>query len=351
MLKNITIVFMVLFGQMIFSQNQEFSNIIEEYHSKKNFNGTVIIATNGKIDFLKSIGLANREHNIQINDTSKFNIASITKTFTAVLIMKLVEEKRIDLNHTIGKYLPDFKGEGKNIITIHNLLTYSSGLENKLDNLGMTPYQSNITIDDFIDKYCANNLDYKPGEKSVYGNTEYILLHKIIENVSNDSYENYLKKVILDPLKMKNTGMSKPTEIVKNLCDAYLYKDSSNTFYKEEPYYTNLYFGSGALYSTVEDLLKFDQALFNNKILSKETTEKLLTIHPELGYTAYGLWGSTGWGNFKETFYYRTGGIQGSNANWIHTIDNGKTIIVLSNTDATNLYEFSEKLYLESLRE
>ena len=100
----------------------------------------------------------------------------------------------------------------------------------------------------------------------------------------------------------------------------------------------------------MEDLLKFDQALFNHQILNKETTEIMLTIHPELGYTAYGLWGSNGWGNFNEKFYYRTGGIQGSNANWIHTMINGKTIIVLSNTNATNLYELSEKLYLESLQ-
>ena len=103
------------------------------------------------------------------------------------------------------------------------------------------------------------------------------------------------------------------------------------------------------MYSTIEDLLKFDQALFNNEILNEETTAKMLTIYPEYGYTAYGIWGSTGWGNFNETFYYRTGSIQGANANWIHTVDNGKTIIALSNTNATNLYELSEKLYLESL--
>jgi hypothetical protein len=81
-------------------------------------------------------------------------------------------------------------------------------------------------------------------------------------------------------------------------------------------------------------------------LLSRASTEQLLTLHPDLGYTAYGLWGSTGWGTFSEPFYYRTGGIQGSTANWIRTMETGKTILVLSNTNATNLFELSEQLYL-----
>jgi len=104
--------------------------------------------------------------------------------------MKLVEENKISLDDALGKYLPNYKGEGKDKVTLHNLLTYSSGIENKLDNLGMSPYQINISLDDFIGRYCSGNLIFEPGEKSVYGNTEYILLHKIIENVSKESYDH-----------------------------------------------------------------------------------------------------------------------------------------------------------------
>jgi teichoic acid D-alanine hydrolase len=118
---------------------------------------------------------------------------------------------------------------------------------------------------------------------------------------------------------------------------------------EESSYYPEMYFGAGALYSTPYDMLRFDQALFNNELLQKATTERMLTIHPDLGYTAYGLWGAGGWGAFEERFYYRTGGIQGATSNWIHTLDNKKTIIVMSNTDATNLYELSEQLYLSSM--
>ena len=349
-MKNLLFLFFLLSSNIILAQNSKFLEIIEKYIAENNFNGSVLVATNGNIDFVKTIGLANREHNVKMTGDSKFKLASVTKVFTAVLTMKLVEEKKIDLHETIGKYLPEFKGDWKGEITIHNLLTYSSGLENKLDKLGMRPYQSDCTLDEFIENYCSGNQSYKPGEKSMYGNTEYILLHKIIEKVSNEPYENYLQDVIIDPLGLKSTQLLKSSDIIKGLCSAYLFNDSLNTFYLEAPYYPNLYFGAGAIYSTAQDLLKFDQTLFNNKLLSEELTNKMLTSYPEYGYTAYGLWGSSGWGTFNETFYYRTGSIQGANANWIHTVDNGKTIIVLSNTNATNLIEMSEELYLESLK-
>ena len=336
--------------QLIFAQNPQFLELLNYYNTEKQFNGVALVATKGEINFLSSAGIGNRQNSSILNTKSKFRIASMTKVFTAVLVMKLVEEKRLNLDDQIGKYLPNYQGEGKDKVTIHQLLTYSSGIQNKLDDLGMTPYQIDRTLDEFIETYCSGKLIFTPGEKSEYGNTEYILLHKIIETVSQSSYETYLTKVILTPIEMQYTQMVKSKEINPGLLDSYTYEDSLGIFVNDAPYYPELYFGAGALYSTVEDLLKFDQALFNNKILSKETTEKLLTIHPELGYTAYGLWGSTGWGNFSEPFYYRTGAILGSNANWIHTMENDKTIIVLSNTNATNLYELSEKIYLVSIR-
>ncbi|MFX0556745.1 serine hydrolase domain-containing protein [Maribacter sp. CXY002] len=339
----------VLVTNLIFAQNLQFSELLNYYKSEKHFNGVVLVATNGKIDFLSSVGIGNRQNGSVLNTKSKFKIASMTKVFTAVMIMKLVEENKLFLGDTIGEYLPNYQGEGKDKVTIHQLLTYSSGIQNILDSLGLIPYQVDKTLDDFIESYCSGQLLYPPGEKSEYGNTEYILLHKIIETVSKVSYDAYLKEAIVAPLGLEHTQMVNSKEINLGLLPSYTYEDSLSVFYNDAPYYPELYFGSGALYSTVEDLLKFDQALFTNTILNKESTEKLLTIHPELGYTAYGLWGSTGWGNFSEPFYYRTGAILGANANWIHTMEKGKTIIVLSNTNATNLYELSEKMYLTSI--
>ena len=110
-----------------------------------------------------------------------------------------------------------------------------------------------------------------------------------------------------------------------------------------------MFFGSGSLYSTLEDLITFDNAIFTGQLLKKETTDQLLKINQDLGYTAYGFWGSDGWGDFVEPFYYRTGGIQGSTSNWIHTMNSKKTFIVLSNTNAANLYELCGELYKASI--
>ena len=189
----------------------------------------------------------------------------------------------------------------------------------------------------------------QPGEVSEYGNVEYILLHKIIEVVSGMQYQDYLAKAILQPVSLENTQLITDNYSPEDLIPAYIYNSDSGDFTPEPEYYVSQFFGAGGMYSTIADLQKFDYALFNNQVLKVETTQTLLTIHPNLGYTAYGLWGASGWGSFQETFYYRTGGIQGSTANWIHTMENKKTIIVLSNTNATNLYELSEKLYLASL--
>jgi CubicO group peptidase (beta-lactamase class C family) len=238
---------------------------------------------------------------------------------------------------------------GKDKITIHQLLTYSSGIKNELEPLAMQPYHTTFSLDEFIDKYCSGKLVLLPGEKSIYGNTEYIILQKIIENVSGKNYENFLHDVVLKPLGLKNTGIVKTKLNTNEVVNTYTYNDSLKVFTADKPYYTGNYFAAGAMYSTVEDLLQFNNAIFHQNILKPETIEQMLAINEKLGYTAYGFWGSQGWGAFKEPFYYRTGGILGARANLIHAVGTKKTIIVLSNTDATNLYEFSEQLYLLSL--
>lgn len=331
-------------------QTGSYTDLLQHYHRSRGFHGAVLVATNGKIDYLNAIGDADQGTKAPLTVTSRFKIASMTKAFTAVLVMKLVEEGKISLEQTIGKYFPTYKGEGRDRVTIHQLLTYSSGIQNEAGPLSMQPYQAKLSLDEFIDRYCSGKLVSEPGEKTVYGNTEYIILQKIIENVSAHSFEHYLHEVVLTPLGLKHTGMVKTNTKSNELVNTYSYQDSLKLFVADEPYYPENYFAAGAMYSTLEDLLLFNNAIFQQKLLKPRTTELMLTIHERLGYTAYGLWGSQGWGHIKEPFYYRTGGILGSRANWIHTTGTVKTIIVLSNTDATNLYELSEQLYVTSLK-
>lgn len=320
-----------------FAQQSGFDRLLDEYAATRNFSGEALVAVDGKIIATRAVGL---------KPDAKFKIASMTKVFTALLIMKLVEEGRLDLKGTIGNYFPAYIGPGRDLVTIHQLLTYSSGIINLLEPQGMKPYQTRLSLDSFIDLYCSGQLVDTPGLRSNYANTEYILLHKIIEQVSGKNYEAYLNQVILKPLRLSNTGVARSGKKIRGLVQAYTYNDSTRTFTRDEDYLPEMYFGAGFLYSTAQDLLTLDDAIFNNRLLKKQTTDQLLAINEDLGYTAYGFWGSTGWGNFQEPFYYRTGGILGASSNWIHAMNSRKTVIVLSNNNATNLYELCEKIYL-----
>jgi CubicO group peptidase (beta-lactamase class C family) len=340
--------FLVLLTARAGMCQESLSQVVDQFADENGFSGVVLVASDGKVDVLKAVGLANSETGKAIQTDSKFRIASMTKVFTAVLIMKLMDENKLALDKPISAYFPEYVGEGKDQVTLHLLLTYSSGIENSADPLGMKSYQTFLTLDEYIARYCSGPLVYGPGTESRYGNTEYILLQKIIEKVSGLSFEENLAKHILRPLQMRNTGMYERKNPPKDEVTSYTWEDSLKTLTRDEPYLPEIYFGAGGMYSTAQDLLAFDQGLFGEKLLSPESTARLLTIHPELGYTAYGLWGSEGWGTFAEKFYYRTGGILGATSNWIHTMDSKKTILILSNTNQANLFELSEALYLKS---
>ncbi|MFM2394333.1 MAG: hypothetical protein RLZZ546_2315, partial [Bacteroidota bacterium] len=264
------IVLFTLIVNILNGQSKEFKKVLNYYHFNNNFNGSVIVATNGKVDYTGSIGIANRQTATNITSKSKFKIASITKTFTAVLILQLYEQGKLELNVPFGKYFPSYQGEAKDKVTIEHLLTYSSRIPNKAEAL--QPYQLPKSLDQFIDQYCSGNLEGLPGGESNYGNTEYIILHKIIENITGKSFDQVLKENILLPLEMGDTNMHKSTDIIQGLVSSYTINDSTKIIAADEPYYIENYFGAGAIYSTVMDLLKFDQGIFQNKLLSKTTT-------------------------------------------------------------------------------
>ncbi len=347
-MKNVTILFFLLFSKIALGQTALFEDVVNYYGTHKNFNGVVAVATNGKLDYLDTFGIADRAVGTPINTNSKFRIASLTKTFTAVMIMQLFEQGKIDLNATIGTYLPTFLGEAKDKVTIRHLITYSSGIPNQATNQSMDVYQQKLSADAFIVKYCSGNLTFEPGTQSVYNNGDYILLGKIIEQVTNKTFEQQLKKEILEPLAMQETNMHTSQDTVNGLVSTYTYNDSTQTFDNDQPYYIETYGTAGAMYATAQDLVKFDQGIFGNKILNAETLEIMLAPNADLGGVAFGFWVSDGYGALDTKFVYRPGGILGATANWIHLMDRNQTFILLSNTDTSNLFEITEQLVLAS---
>ncbi|MBC7557434.1 MAG: beta-lactamase family protein [Chryseobacterium sp.] len=343
-MKKISVLLMLLIANFIFSQNATFSDVVNYYNTEKNFNGSVVVATSGKIDYINGIGLSNRQSDITINSKSKFKICSLTKTFTAVMVLQLLEEGKIKLDANIGTYLPDYSGEAKDKVSIENLLTYSSGLPNCESYIGDDIYTKPITRDEFITKYCSGKLEAVPGTKFSYDNGDFVILGKIIEKITGKSFEENLQQRILKPLQMENTEMLSNKNIVAGLVQSYLYDEASKNFGMDKPYYIENFFSAGAMYSTVEDLLKFDQGIFTYKLLKKPTVDLMITPHPNLDNVGLGFWTAEKYGLLNSKFVYRPGGIYGSSANWIHVLDSNRAILVLSNTNATNLFEMSQQL-------
>lgn len=320
----------------------KFNAIVNNY-ATKGFSGSVLVADNGKIVYTKHIGLANRQDKIIITAASKFKICSITKTFTATIILQLMEEGKIELTKTIGTYLPEYSGEAKDKVNIHQLLTYSSGIEN-IDQSSEAMYALQQPIDTIIKKYCSGKLVTEPGKQMNYKNADYIILGKIIEKVTGKSYETILSERILQPLKMSNSGYLHNKDIVQGLVATYL-TDSTRKFYNDDPYWIENFYASGSMYATPQDLLKFDQALFTNKLLKKETLQLMTTSYPELWGVAYSFWiNEKQFGNITTLVMDRRGSINGANTAWYHLIKNNKTIIVFSNSNAVDVVEIREKI-------
>lgn len=334
-----------------YSQLKKVIEVINSSVKKDNFNGAVLLAQNGKTELLTYKGLSDRHYNINFSDNTKFHIFSLTKTFTALLIMQLYEQGKIDLDATISTYYPEYKGEAAQKATIRNLLTYSSGRENKdisTPELIHQAYDNTIwNLDDFISTYLSEKLIDKPGTKFSYNNGDYILLGKIIEKIYKKSFEKVLKEQILIPLKMQNTGMLDHNDIMKNIDDGYT-ADESDAFALHTPTnsYIDNFYSAGAMYSTPKDLLIFDQAIFKNILLKKSTLDVMLTADKKLEDTALGFWVyPKSFGNLNTLFVERQGEGYGHSSNWVHLPEKKLTLIILSNTkDIKYLNKMRERL-------
>lgn len=325
-----------------FTQTVSFDAMTARFHSEKGFSGTILLGDKGKIVYMKSIGLSNRASATPINNHSIYKLASITKTFTATIILQLMDEGRIDINKTIGYYLPSYSGEAKDRATIHHLLTYSSGIEN-IDQYNEDMYAMKYSLDTIIKKYCSGKLVFEPGSRMDYKNADYILLGKIIETITGKSFAKTLQEKILNPLKITKAGMLRNADIIPGLVN-YYWKDSSGTIGNDDPYWIENFYASGSMYGNAADLYKFDQALFTGKLLKKETLKLMLTSYPELSTVAYSFWVfDQQFGKSTKRVMDRRGSLSGANTAWFHSIDDNKTIIVLSNSNAGDVIELRDK--------
>jgi D-alanyl-D-alanine carboxypeptidase len=330
------------------AQAKTLETTIRDYAREHNFNGTILIQHKNRQIYRQSFGVADRAFNIPINTRTKFKIASITKVFTAVLILQLYEQGKLDLHATIKTYLPDYTGEGADKVTIHNLLNHTSGIQN-FDTIksyeeavknGIEVYQLPHTSADLLTKYCSGNLIHEVGKVFDYNNADYIILGKIIEKLTAKTYEGALKECILDPLGMTESGMLYQRDVVRNLANTYLKTDETKPLINDLPVYIENWYSAGGMYSTSADLLKFSNALYGVKLLKPETLS--LMLKPGLDDYGYGLWiASVKIGGKQYRVAHRPGRIMGANVVLLRYFNEDLTIVILSNTNAMDIDAFS----------
>lgn len=327
------------------AQPAALSEVFDRYAAQHHFHGVALVATDGRLDFIRAAGIADRNADLPMRTDTRFKIASLTKTFTAVLILQLMEEGKLRLDGHIGDYLPDYQGEARDQVTVHHLLTYTSGLPNSEGGGGIAVYQRPTTLDSFIVAHCSGKLVATPGTTFDYNNGDYTLLGKIVATLRGKPFATVLQERILAPLGMRHTGMLHTRDIVPGLVLTYNRDDSTGRFYADDPMYIENYFAAGAMYATIEDLLRFDRALFDGRLLKAATLDRMLTANAECWGCGYGFWvNDYTFGKVTTRGANRQGSIWGANANWLHFTAQNKTILLLSNTNATNLSEMAQEL-------
>ena len=314
-------------------------------HKYRQFNGTALVAENGKVIYKGAFGLANIEWNIPNTPDTKFRLGSITKQFTATVILQLVEQGKIKLDAKLTDYLPEYRKDTGDKVTIHHLLTHTSGIPSYtsqsgfFENVSRNPYK----VDEFVKKYASGDLEFEPGSKYTYNNSGYFLLGAIIERVTGKPYEQVLKANIFDPVGMTNTGYDHHDTLIPKRASGYRKTPDG---YTNAPYLDmSIPYAAGSLYSTVEDLFLWDQALYTDKLLSAQS--KALMYKPFLDEYGYG-WVITN-ASFKQNnqpvqVITHNGGINGFTTTIVRFPNEKNLIVMLDNTGSEYLDRLSDSI-------
>lgn len=233
----------------------------------------VLVASKGQIVYEKAFGLANLELHVPMQPDMVFRIGSVTKQYTAIAILQLVEQGRISLQDSIQKYIPDYPSKG-HTITIEHLLTQTSGITDYevLDIHIPNAIRVDLPAKQIIDSLGTLPLEFIPGSKYHYSNSNYFLLAYIIERVSGGSYQDYLSENLFKPAGLSDTYYDSPTEIIPGRVSGY--SRYQKKYVNADYISMTQVFGAGALLSNVGDLYRWHQQLYAGTLVKKETLEK-----------------------------------------------------------------------------
>lgn len=240
---------------------------LDQYLQSKGFSGTAVVVKNGKVLLNKGYGLANQEKKIPNNSETTFYIGSISKAFVATAIMQLKDQNKLQTEDTVAKYIPDFP-QGDGIKLVH-LLTHTSGIPE---------YEAgadDISHEELLKRIGQQKRLANPGEKWKYSDSNYSILAYIVEKVSGQPLEEYIKQHIFDAIGMKHSGFGRALEQTKYPSTGYKIVNNNMTT-PAIPSMSQLY-GCGDIYTSANDLYLFNEALFSGKLISKESYDQMFT--------------------------------------------------------------------------
>ena len=293
--------------------------------------GSVAVSKNGEIIYLKSVGYADINNKIKANNETKYRIGSISKSFTAILVLKAVENKKLELNQTIDKWFPTIKNSEK--ISVKQLLNHSSGIYNFTNSPDYLSLSSQAkTEEEMIEIIKAGGNNFSPDSKAEYSNSNYVLLTYILEKTFSKSYSELLNEFIINPIELKNTYVFGKINTINN--ESKSYKFLGSWIEESETNYT-IPLGAGAITSTASDLTKFADALFGEQLLNSESLEAMKTIQEGYGYGLFQIpfYSSLGFGH--------TGGIDGFSSVFAHFPEENISYALTSNGTIMNNNDIS----------
>jgi CubicO group peptidase (beta-lactamase class C family) len=324
-------------GACLAQDSARMDQIIQSYVANHQFMGTALVARGSQVLLSKGYGSANLEWDVPNAPNTKFRLGSVTKQFTAACILLLEERGKLSTGDPVKKYMPDAPAAWDKI-TLYHVLTHTSGLPSftgfpdyaKLEPFATTPAE-------LVARFRDKPLDFEPGEKWNYSNSGYVLLGYLIEKLSGDKYEKFVRDNLFTPLGMKDSGYDSNSAVIPHRASGYA--PGRNGLENAGFIHMSVPHGAGALYSTTEDLLKWEQGLFGGKVLQAASLEKMTT--PFKNNYAFGLGVETSGG---RKVIAHGGGIEGFNTELQYYPEDKLTVVVLGNVNGGAPGEIAKKL-------
>jgi CubicO group peptidase (beta-lactamase class C family) len=262
---------------------EKIDKFIKQCHKDNIFSGAVLVVENGKTLYKKGIGFADRQWKIPNDTDTKFMLGSVSKQFTSMAVMRLVERDKLRLDAAISDYLSFYPKEKGSKITLHHLLCHSAGLPDLpkvIKDFFSDFWVKSHSTEEYIKKFCYLELQFEPGSQFQYNSAGFYILASIIEEVTGKKFDEAMKELVFDPLDMKDTGSYDHYSILPKKASGYENWNSRiyNTGYADP----SIFKGTGSIYSTIEDLYIWDRALYTQKLLSKAGMDLLFKPHMAL---------------------------------------------------------------------